>query len=253
LILILHQFCAVNISRAPTTTHKSIWIREGGLSPTVRVAFLSTTMLPAAVVVNKKPAFQNPCRPAEAASLVMALIASSQLPVPRYPYPCALFQGVSRPPGQACTSVLVPEPLQPARLDFDPRLQSPASTDMLEQWLNSSAEEESHSAWAAGAGAGAGQQPEDAAPESTDSKYWDRLAHLTVVVSMPRTTMAAISISSTMRDSEQRQWRTDSQANHGTALTRLTLRIVQYGFLVALSAPPQHRLSSASLGLLSAC
>ena len=167
------------------------------------------------------------------------------------PYPCALFQGVSRPPGQACTSVLVPEPLQPARLDFDPRLQSPASTDMLWQWLNSSAEEESHSARAAGAGAG--QQPEDAAPESIDSTV-TRLAHLTVAVSMPRTTMAAISISSTMRDSEQRQWRTDSQANHGTALTRLTLRIVQYGFLVALSAPPQqHRLSSASLGRPSAC
>jgi hypothetical protein len=28
-----------------------------------------------AVVVNKKPAFQNPCRPAGAASLVMAFIA----------------------------------------------------------------------------------------------------------------------------------------------------------------------------------
>jgi hypothetical protein len=30
---------------------------------------------------------------------------SSQLPVPLCPYPCALFQGVSRPPGQACASV----------------------------------------------------------------------------------------------------------------------------------------------------
>jgi len=62
-------------------------MREGGLSPTVRVAFLSTTMLPAAVVVNtvrnqpsKTPAGQveTSSRPAEAASLVMALIANYQ-------------------------------------------------------------------------------------------------------------------------------------------------------------------------------
>jgi hypothetical protein len=47
LILILHWFCAVNqYVRPPTRAHKSIRMRECGLSPTVRVMF------PAAMAVN---------------------------------------------------------------------------------------------------------------------------------------------------------------------------------------------------------
>jgi hypothetical protein len=78
---------------------------------------------------------------------------SSQLPVPPYPYPCALFQGVPRPRASVHIILVLNFRSLPDRL-LTQGCKALHRQPCSQQWFSTSADEETHGARAAGAGAG---------------------------------------------------------------------------------------------------